>query len=104
MKRLCQEGLAANAFIDPPHLPLSVYAYGPDGLARERLVGHNTNVMGYPFLEGTWAVSSLSFLFLFLSILALEHLFYQPFLQNSTYCLGASGACLACRKRQARAN
>lgn len=24
-----------------------------DGFARERLVGRNTNVMGYPFLDGT---------------------------------------------------
>ena len=39
------------------------------------LVGHNTNVTGYPFLDGTWAVSFLSFLFSFLSILASQHLF-----------------------------
>ena len=75
MKHLCQEGLATNAIIDPPRLPWSVYAYGPDGFARERHVGRNTNVTGYPFLKGTRVVSSLSFSFVLLPILASEYLF-----------------------------
>ncbi|KAL0008280.1 hypothetical protein SO802_009782 [Lithocarpus litseifolius] len=31
----------------------SVYIYGPDDFAH---VGRNTNVTGYPFPEGTWAL------------------------------------------------
>ncbi|KAK9996768.1 hypothetical protein SO802_021454 [Lithocarpus litseifolius] len=58
------EGLTAGALIDPPHLPWSVYAYGPNGFAWERPVESNINVTGYLFPKGTWAVSSLSFLFL----------------------------------------
>ena len=46
--------------VDPSHLPLSVYAYGLDGFAREHPMGCNTKVMGYPFSEGTQAVNSLS--------------------------------------------
>ena len=65
MKHLCQEGLVAGAIIDPPCLPQLVYAYGPNGFAQEHLVGRNTNVTGYPLLEGTRAVSSLSFFFPF---------------------------------------
>ena len=75
MKYLCQEGPVASVIIDPPHLPWSIYAYGPDGFAQERPVGCNTNVTGYPFPEGTRAMSSLSSLFLFLSILASKYLF-----------------------------
>ena len=75
MKQLCQEGPIGNALIDPPYLPWPVYAYGPDGFSRERPVECNTNVTCYHFLEGTRAVSSLSFLFLFFSILASKHLF-----------------------------
>ena len=44
MKHLCQEGLAIGAIIDPPYLPWSVYAYSPDGFARECPIGRNTNV------------------------------------------------------------
>ena len=66
MKHLCQVGPAAGAIIDPPRLPWSVYAYGPGGFAWEHPVGRNTNVMGYPFPEGTLTASSLSSLFLFL--------------------------------------
>ena len=51
MKRLSQEDPAVGAIIDPPHLPWSVYAYGPDGFAQECPVGRNTNVMGYPFVK-----------------------------------------------------
>ena len=72
---LCQEGPTAGAIIDPPYFPWSVYAYGPDGFAREHPIRRNTNVTGYPFPEGTRAVSSLSFLLHFLSILAFEYLF-----------------------------
>lgn len=70
MKQLCQEGPIARALFDPPCLPWSVYAYDPYGFARERPVECNTNVTSYLFPEGTRAVSSLSFLFLFFSILA----------------------------------
>ena len=65
MKHLCQEGPVIDAIIDPPCLPWFVYAYGPDGCAQEHPIWCNTNVMGYPFLEGTWVVSSLSSLFSF---------------------------------------
>ena len=53
MEYLCQASPTAGAPINPPHLPWSVYAYNPDDFAQERVVGHNTNVMGYPFPEGT---------------------------------------------------
>ena len=75
MKHVCQEGPTANAIINPPCLPWSVYVYGPDGFARERHVGRNTNVIGYPFLKGTRVVSSLSFSSFLLPILASEYLF-----------------------------
>ncbi|KAL0010984.1 hypothetical protein SO802_006092 [Lithocarpus litseifolius] len=55
------EGSAASALIDPPCLPRSVYAYSPDGFAWECLVRRNTDATGYPFLEGTRVVISLSF-------------------------------------------
>ena len=43
----------------PPSSTL-VSLCGPDGFAHECPVGHNTNVMGYPFPKGTQVVSSLS--------------------------------------------
>ena len=49
--------------VDPPYLPWSIYAYGPNGFALECLVGRNPNFMGYPFPGGIQAVSSLSSLF-----------------------------------------
>ena len=49
----CQAGLVASAPLDPPCLLWSVYVYNLDGFDRELVMGHNTNVMGYPFLEGT---------------------------------------------------
>ena len=55
MEHLCQAGPVAGAPIDPPPLPWSVYAYGPDGFAWEHPIGHNINVMGYPFPDGTRA-------------------------------------------------
>ena len=61
MEHLCQAGPTTGAPIDLPHLPRSVYAYGPNGFTREISVGRNTNVTGYPFLEGTQVVSSLLF-------------------------------------------
>ena len=67
MKHLCQVGPVAGALIDPPRFPWSIYTNGLDGFARERPISCNTNVMGYPFHDGTWAVSSLSFLFPFVS-------------------------------------
>ena len=70
MKHLCQASPTVSALIDPPHLLWSVYAYNPDGYAWECPVGRNTNVMSYPFPKGTRAVSSLSFLFSFLSCIS----------------------------------
>ena len=75
MKHLCQKDPAANAIIDPPRLPWSVYTYDPYGFAQGCLVGCNINVTGYPFPEGTRVISSLLSLFPFLSILASEYLF-----------------------------
>ena len=75
MKYLCQESPIADAFTNPPYLPWPVYAYGPYGFAWERLIGRNTNLMGYPFPEGTRAVSYLISLFSFFSTLASQHLF-----------------------------
>ena len=75
MKILCQEGPIVSALIDPPCLPWSVYAYSPNGFAREHPVGHNTNVTSYPFPKGTRAMSFLLSLFSFLSTLASQHLF-----------------------------
>ena len=75
MKHLCQEGPATNTIIYPPRLPWSVYAYDPNGFVRGHPVGCNTNVSGYPFPKGTQAMSSLSSLFPFLSILASKYLF-----------------------------
>jgi len=71
MEYLCKAGLATGTPIDPSRLPWSVYAYSLDGFVHERAMGRNINVMVYPFLDGTRAVSSLpflalSFLFLFL--------------------------------------
>ena len=56
-------------------MPWLVYAYDPDGFAQERPIGRNKNVIGYPFPDDTRVVSSLSFLFSFLCILASQHLF-----------------------------
>ena len=50
---LYQDALAPSVPIDPPHLPWKIYAYGPNGFAREHPVPHNTNVMGYPFTDST---------------------------------------------------
>ena len=71
MEYLCKAGLAAGTPIDPSRLPWLVYAYSLNGFVHERAMGRNINVMGYPFLDDTRAVSSLpflalSFLFLFL--------------------------------------
>ena len=74
MEYLCQASPAVGAPIDPPHLPWSIYAYDPNGFARKHMVGRNTNVMGYPFPEGTRAVSSLP-LFALSFPLSLNHLF-----------------------------
>ena len=66
----CHAGPAAGAPIDPPHLLWSIYVYGLDGFAHEHPVGHTTNVMGYPFLEGTRAMNLLhSCLFSFYSFI-----------------------------------
>ena len=49
----CQDGPIAGAPIEPPHLPWSVYVFGPGSFDRERVVGRNTNVMGYHIPKGT---------------------------------------------------
>ena len=89
MGYLCQVVPAVSAFIDPPRLPWSVYAYGPNGFACEHVVGHNTNVMAYPFLKGTQVVSSLpsltlSFLSSYLLITYSNIVFFsiQPTIQE----------------------
>ena len=41
--------------------PLDSICLWPDGFARECVVPHNPNVMGYPFLPNTQAMSSFSF-------------------------------------------
>ena len=53
LKYLYQDAPTPSIPIDPPHLPWTVYAYGPDGFTREHPVPRNTNVMGYPFPDGT---------------------------------------------------
>ncbi|KAL0016110.1 hypothetical protein SO802_003179 [Lithocarpus litseifolius] len=53
-----QKEPAAGEFIDPPHIPSIVYAFGPDGFARERAVPRNPNVIGYPFPLNTRAVTN----------------------------------------------
>ena len=75
MKHLCQEGAAAGTLIGPSHFRWSVYAYGLDSFTWECLVGHNTNVTGYPIPKGTQTMSSPSSLFSFLFTLASQHLF-----------------------------
>ncbi|KAK9998069.1 hypothetical protein SO802_017672 [Lithocarpus litseifolius] len=52
---ITEVGPTVGALIDHPHLPWLVYAYDPDGFAREHPVRHNTNVTGNLFLDGTWA-------------------------------------------------
>ena len=68
MEHLCQAGPTIGAPIDPSRLPWSVYAYGAD----------NTNVMGYPFPDGTQA-SKFSFILplLFLHLLTLVLTLYS---------------------------
>ena len=61
----CQVGPVAGAPINSPHLPWSIYVYGPNSFARKCPMCRNTNDMGYLFLKGTQAMSS-SFLSLFL--------------------------------------
>ena len=82
MGYLCQVGPTMGTPIDPPHLPWLVYVYGPNSFACEHAMGRNTNVMGYPFLKGTRAMSypsflSLSFLFLHPTTLVLTPFFFQ---------------------------
>ena len=67
---LCQASPIDGAPIDSSRLPWSIDTYGPDGSTRERAVGRNTKVMGYPFPKGTRAVSSLP-------LLALSFLFFS---------------------------
>lgn len=92
----------------PPHLPWSVYTYGPDGFARECPLGRNTNVIGYRFLPSTQVMSSLysypPSLSFFLSLILL---FCIPrvclnniFFSNLAYRGRARRACLACWERQ----
>ena len=53
MGHSCQASPIAGAPLDPLRLLWSVYVYGPDSFAHERVVGRNTHVMGYLFLKGT---------------------------------------------------
>ena len=89
----CQAGPIAGAPLDSPHLSWSVYVYGSDGFARGCAVGHNTNVMNYPFPKGTQVVCSSSFLSHFLFYSCITTLFLTLFPQNSAHCSGASLAC-----------
>ena len=60
-------------------LPWLIFGYGPDGFAWEHLVGRNSNVMGYPFLNGTQVVSPLLFLScLFFSRLSQDLILHCP--------------------------
>ena len=43
--------------IDLPHIPWTVYAYGLNGFARERVLSCNPNVIGYSFPPNTQAMS-----------------------------------------------
>ena len=78
---------------------MDVYAYDPDGFAREHLVPRNTDVMGYPFLDSTRAVSSLLFLsslYLLLLHLSIAHsnLFpftFQPTIKQHEELFGLAG-------------
>ena len=72
---LCQASPIDGAPIDSSRLPWSIYTYGPDGSTRERAVGRNTKVMGYPFPKGTRAMSSLP-------LLALSFLFFSYISQS----------------------
>ena len=62
MKHLYQAAPSPSAPIDLPHLPWMVYAYSPDGFARECPMPWNPIIIGYPLSPGTQAVSSFSFL------------------------------------------
>ena len=86
MEYFSQAGPVASAPINSPHLTWLVYAYGPNGFARERPMGCNPNVMAYPFPSSTRAVNpllliSLPFPFLHLSITFPNLVFFQ----NSTH-------------------
>ena len=65
MKHLYQVAPSLSVPIGPPHLPLMVYAYGPNGFAREHPVARKPNVMGYPLAPGTRAVSFFHFFLCF---------------------------------------
>lgn len=82
--------------VDPPHLPWSVYTYGPDGFIWECFLGHNLNFMGYHFTLNTRAVISLypwpsSLSFFLLHPRACLNI---VFVSNLAH--GAQRACLAC--------
>ena len=68
--KLLQEDLTPSEPIDPPHLPWTVYAYGPDGFAREHAVPRNPNFIGNPFPQNTrrWVLLSLCSFFFLLSL------------------------------------
>ena len=69
--KVLQEELVADKPIDFPHLPWTIYAYGPNGFARERAVPNNPNVIGYPFPLNTWAMNPSFLLFFFLLAISL---------------------------------
>jgi len=79
MKHLYQVAPSPSVPNDPSHLPWMVYAYSPNGFARECPMPRNPIVMGYPLAPGTRAVSFFSLISLLL-----------PFLYFSTTCSNPS--------------
>ena len=79
LKYLYQDAPTPSVPNDPLHLPWIVYVYGPGNFARKCPMPRNTNVTGYPFLDGTRVMSSLPLLSLFLILLHLSIAHYNPF-------------------------
>ena len=65
MKHLYQVAPSLSVPIDPAQLPWMVYAYSPNGFARECPMPRNPIVMGYPLAPGTRAVSFFHFFLCF---------------------------------------
>ena len=85
-EKLQQEEPTVGELIDPPHLPWTVYAYGPNGLAQELVKPRNLNVIGQPFPSSSRVVSLSSPFFillsLFFSITNLSFFELQPTIQE----------------------
>ena len=72
--KLQQEEVVASGPINPPHLPWTVYAYGLDGIVRERALPCNPNVMGNLFPPNTQVVGpSLPLFFCYLSFFSITN-------------------------------